>query len=148
MLKLRNKGYTALEVLLVLSTVLVLISITIPLTNTTKEKQDIEHFFRVFEMDILYMQAVAVSKGPQLALFLYPDEHKYEIRKGPFFEPYVTREYSHAIDISIGTFQNPFSFKRSGVPNKPGSFYVNIDNKRYRVTFPFGKGRFYVSQTK
>ncbi|MBO8156109.1 MAG: hypothetical protein H0Z32_06610 [Bacillaceae bacterium] len=137
-----------LETLMALSMLTTLLVISLPLSDRILEKVEEEQFFKLFSSDILFMQkATTVSQTPY-RLMIYPESNTYEIRKGGFGEVVIRRSYSKSIIIDTASFQFPFSFYPSGTPQSPGSFYVYTRNQGYKITFPFGKGRFYVTKIK
>ncbi|SET62112.1 competence protein ComGD [Salinibacillus kushneri] len=144
--KQKKAGFTLIEMLIVLTIFMFLLLITAPLNSTIKNDLETQQFFSLFEQDILWMQNQSITNNEIYRLRFMPESHTYEIRQKGVGNLKIKREYSSFIDIELGTFQLPFSFYHSGTPNQPGSFYVHTQNETYVITFPFGKGRFYVTK--
>ncbi|WP_102027039.1 competence type IV pilus minor pilin ComGD [Salirhabdus sp. Marseille-P4669] len=142
----KDNGFTILEILIVLSIFLILIGVSVPLQSNSLQKLEDEKFLQAFEEDILLMQSAAITNGSLMKLTFFPQNHYYEIREGGFNHLIKRRSYSSRIKIDLGTFTLPFSFYPSGTPNQPGSFTFTTDYSKYKITFPFGKGRFYVTK--
>ncbi len=141
-----DSGFTLLEMLLVITLFTTIMTITVPINERVKESIATRDFFETFESDMLFMQNLSITKQTPLKLNIFPHDHFYEIREGGLGKLLFKRHYSSTIHIVLGTFHMPFSFNVSGTPIQPGSFTIHIKNKTYKLTFPFGKGRYYVAE--
>ncbi|MRH43137.1 prepilin-type N-terminal cleavage/methylation domain-containing protein [Aquibacillus halophilus] len=138
------KGFTLLEVLVVLSASLLLLSIgSIIHTNILQNYQK-EQFFRLFQSDLLHMQQITFIKREMLYLTIQPDQHNYIIRRAGTGKTIVKRDIPNNWHIQLVTLSMPISYTYSGTIKNPGMFTIKTDDSQYDVYFPFGKGRNYV----
>jgi competence protein ComGD len=143
----QNQGFTLIEILLVLAIFITILSVSVPLTLTVKESVEKKQFFSTLEEDVLYMQSLAITSSKKIYLYVYPYTDYYELRHAGLNNLFRRRVIPKHLTIRGGSFKNPFFFNSLGTPSKPGTFYVDTnDNQTYRVTFPFGRGRFYVTK--
>lgn len=141
MTKLKNEtGFTLLELLFVLMIVMLLVWVAFPALHKQYVKHEIDHFFRVFDSDILFIQNQTLE-GRDLWIHLKRDHYIVKERNKNSIH---TRHYPkhlgpqsfarHQIEYSnTGSVKNPYTY----------NFY-DVNNKRYKVVFPFGKGRHYI----
>jgi competence protein ComGD len=143
----QNHGFTLVEILLVLAIFITILLVSVPLNLNVKESVEINQFFSTLEEDVLYMQSLAITSGKKLYLYVYPYAKYYELRYAGLNDLFRRRYIPKHITIRGGSFKNPFFFNSLGTPSNPGTFYVDTtDNQTYRITFPFGRGRFYVTE--
>ncbi|PKR78983.1 hypothetical protein CEY16_04310 [Halalkalibacillus sediminis] len=142
----KNRGFTLIETLIVLS-ILFLISslIYFPYQLNQKDKT-IESFLNQFEKDIYMMQQFSTLHQKRLLLYIEPSNSRYFIVDNPLSQPVVDRSYDSAITIELNRFSNPFRFSVNGSPMGPGTFNIHHQSSSYKITFPFGRGRYYVSE--
>jgi competence protein ComGD len=141
-----EKGFTLVEMMVVLSIVGIISSITfIHFIPVWKEKQK-EQFFELFEKDILYAQIYAMSHERQVNLLFNKDNSTYYVKESGIGQTMLTRTFIKQITIEHLTLPNPITFLRNGNIQRPGKMYVYIYDKKYSVTFQLGKGRFYVTE--
>ncbi|MCU4961863.1 comG operon protein ComGD, partial [Bacillus paranthracis] len=76
---MKQKGFTLLEMLLVLFAISVLSMVTYFHVHSLYEKQKIEQFLRQFSNDILYMQQLAINRQKHYTLRWHKDRHMYYI---------------------------------------------------------------------
>ncbi|WP_132370415.1 competence type IV pilus minor pilin ComGD [Melghiribacillus thermohalophilus] len=144
---LRTGGFAMLETLLVISLLSIVVTLSLPFHQSLYQKWIADEFFRTFASDILLMQKLSTTSQIPYKLMIDPDSHSYEIRKGGYGEEIIIhRRYNENIKIDLTTFRLPFSFHHTGTPLSPGSFYVQVKHDVFKVIFPFGKGRFYVTK--
>jgi competence protein ComGD len=135
-----------MEVLFVMSITITILSLTLPLQHKVIQHVEEKKFFEQLQTDMLFLQSATVTNYANYKFFLYPEDHRYEIRAAPYQKLILRREFPSYITILPDSFPIPFYFNRNGTPSKPSTFHVLINNKKYKVTFPFGKGRFYVTE--
>ncbi|QHS22746.1 type II secretion system protein [Virgibacillus sp. MSP4-1] len=146
-LKQKEAGFTLIEMLVVLTIFMTLVFITAPVNTNVQKELKVQQFFSLFEQDVLWMQNQAITKNEIYRLHWHPDSHKYEIRQSGLGKLMVRRNYSSEIEVELKSFQLPFSFYPSGAPNQPGVLLIHTEEDTFQVTFPLGKGRFYVTKT-
>ncbi len=111
---MKQKGFTLLEMLLVLFAISVLSMVTYFHVHSLYEKQKIEQFLRQFSNDILYMQQLAINRQKHYTLRWHKDRHMYYIGESSTDLSIIKREYDSDIQLDLNTFPNPMTYNPSG----------------------------------
>lgn len=129
-----------IELLFVLMIVSLLSFLAVPAVYQAYQKQQIEQFFQMLESDIHYAQNKALEETGQVKVLFEEDSYRIMVemkqmhkRIYPDHLTFRAVNTSRVLYNRNGTIQNPSTI----------SFY-DQENRRYRVVFPFGKGRHYV----
>ncbi|GGM31641.1 competence protein ComG [Paraliobacillus quinghaiensis] len=139
-----QKGFTLIEILIVLSTLSILLVIGASLQTNTYDTYQLNRWYQLFESDVLYMQQQTLLKRNNLYLIIKPDTKSYEIRQGGRGKVLVERQIPHNWEVKLYTLSMPLSFSIQGTIKEPGMFLIIIDDKEFAIYFPFGKGRSYI----
>ncbi|MCU5703569.1 comG operon protein ComGD [Bacillus wiedmannii] len=139
---MKQKGFTLLEMLLVLFTISVLSMVMYYNVHSLYEKRKIEQFLRQFSNDILYMQQLAINRQKHYTLRWYKDRHMYYIGESSTNLAIIKREYDSDIQIDLNTFPNPMTYNPSGNINRGGTILLSYRSYKYEVVFQLGRGRF------
>lgn len=139
-----EQAYTLLEMLIVLTIWSVGISLTVTGGMKVWNQHQYNMFINQFSTDILYLQQQTMTKREELRLFLYPQHSKYEIREGGLANVLIKRKIPKEITVELLTLTNTIRFDKLGRIVEPGSLLIKLNDAEYKLTFPFGKGRFYV----
>ncbi|TFB23812.1 type II secretion system protein [Filobacillus milosensis] len=146
-LLVRNqKGYTLIEMLIVLMIVMMITTISIIFFKVDQPEDPVKQFLDSFEKDIFFMQQYSVTNQKSLSLIFNRSENYYYITDIQGNTKLIIRHYNPQIKVDLYSFSVPFRYNTTGLPLNPGSFFVIYKNKAYKVIFPFGKGRFYVNE--
>lgn len=140
----REKGFTLLEILLVLSIFLAVSSVSFVLLKPHYHALERELFFSRLKSDLLLGQQYAISHQREITVHIIPEKNYYYIHDRFGGAILVERKYSEAIQVEEGSMKLFFYFLADGNINRFGSFTVRMDGKTYRMTFLIGRGRFYV----
>nr|WP_272917072.1 competence type IV pilus minor pilin ComGD [Pontibacillus yanchengensis] len=116
-------------------------SITIPLSTSIYREYKEDLFLKQLKTDILSIQQDTMTEGETYSVFLKKDH--YEI-----YNHRLIREVPYPKGWWIETFTstNKIYFDVNGRIRSPGTFYIRTPTKSYKMVFPFGKGRFYVTE--
>lgn len=134
----KESGFTLIELLLVLLVVSVLSVILIPSMMRTVQNIQTDHFFKIMDSDILYVQNQSLGKEDYLRIVFNEDHYMIvDAIKGGI----TRRAYPSHLSLS-GMYM--ISFSSSGSVRNAGSFLLADDQSNYQVTFPLGKGRHYI----
>ncbi|MGR5914655.1 comG operon protein ComGD [Bacillus pacificus] len=136
------KGFTLLEMLLVLFAISVLSMVTYFHVHSLYEKQKIEQFLRQFSNDILYMQQLAINRQKHYTLRWHKDRHMYYIGESSTDLSIIKREYDNDIQLDLNTFPNPMTYNPSGNINRGGTILLSYRSYKYEIVFQLGRGRF------
>lgn len=139
---MKQKGFTLLEMLLVLFAISVLSMVTYFNVHSLYEKQKIEQFLRQFSNDILYMQQLAINRQKHYTLRWHKDRHMYYIGESSTNLSIIKREYDSDIQIDLNTFPNPMTYNPSGNINRGGTILLSYRSYKYDIVFQLGRGRF------
>ncbi|PKJ56964.1 comG operon protein ComGD [Bacillus sp. SN10] len=139
---MKQKGFTLLEMLLVLFAISVLSMVTYFNVHSLYEKQKIEQFLRQFSNDILYMQQLAINRQKHYTLRWHKDRHMYYIGESSTNLPIIKREYDSDIQLDLNTFPNPMTYNPSGNINRGGTILLSYRSYKYEIVFQLGRGRF------
>jgi len=93
----KQKGFTLLEMLLVLFAVSVLSIVTHFNVTSLHEKQRVEQFLKQFSNDILYMQQLAIKRQKKYTLRWFKGKKMYYISESETDFLIVKREYNKDI---------------------------------------------------
>jgi competence protein ComGD len=142
-----NRGFTLVEMLLVLSIVSIIGSLVFVNMSSAYESKKINHFMEQFYIDLLYAQEYAMSHGFDVKIHFR--EGHYEIRGSSYNDPTILkRTYEEDIRIDVMTVSNPVLFKKSGNIQKPGAIFIGYKERRFRVMFQLGRGRIYYEKIR
>ena len=139
---MKQKGFTLLEMLLVLFAISVLSVVTHFNVTSLHEKQKVEQYLRQFSNDILYMQQLAINRQKHYTLRWYKDRHTYYIGELSENLTIIKREYDSDIQIDLNTFPNPMTYNPSGNINRGGTILLSYRSYKYEIVFQLGRGRF------
>ncbi|HDX9626640.1 TPA: type II secretion system protein [Bacillus cereus] len=139
---MKQKGFTLLEMLLVLFAISVLSMVTYYNVHSLYEKQKIEQFLRQFSNDILYMQQLAINRQKHYTLRWYKERNMYYIGESGTNRFIIKREYDGDIQIDLNTFPNPMTYNPSGNINRGGTILLSYRSYKYEIVFQLGRGRF------
>ncbi|WP_226035032.1 competence type IV pilus minor pilin ComGD [Aquibacillus saliphilus] len=139
-----TNGFTLIEVLIVLSASIVLLSIgSLFQTHVIKHYQE-DQFLQLFQSDVLYMQYITLIKRETFNMTIHPDQHNYIIRKGGTGKIITKRNIPSNWNVQLMTLTMPISFTFNGTIKNPGMFSIKTGESHYQVFLPFGKGRGYI----
>ncbi|KMQ08028.1 competence protein ComG [Bacillus cereus] len=139
---MKQKGFTLLEILLVLFAISVLSMVTYVNVHSLYEKQKIEQFLRQFSNDILYMQQLAINRQKHYTLRWHKDRHMYYIGESSTDLSIIKRGYDSDIQLDLNTFPNPMTYNPSGNINRGGTILLSYRSYKYEIVFQLGRGRF------
>ncbi|MFB5662036.1 competence type IV pilus minor pilin ComGD [Alteribacillus sp. HJP-4] len=138
---LNNKGFTMIEMIIVIAVLAAMITISIPQFQKLERPQSISYFIRLLEDDFLYAQQLAFSKG-QTVLFKVKD-NEYRIILSD--EIVRSRELPEGVFFMRATLTPAnIKFMENGNIHQPGTFFIETPEGRYKFVYLLGKGRFYV----
>ncbi len=136
-----EKGFTLVEMLIVLSLLTVIVSISVYLSLDFLNKQQEKHFFELLHSDIFFVQNQSFSTLNKASI-MFRDGYYVVYKTSKDRNPLI-REYPN--HISFYHYENnTISFLNQGDINPPISIRFNKNGENYKLVFPFGKGRAYI----
>ncbi len=121
-------------------------SVSVLQINPVIEKRKMTHFFAQLENDIFYAQIYALSNDKSITLLFSNQHSTYYVLSNGMSSPIMQRSFDKSLIIEKGTLGLSISFRNNGAIRKAGTLIVNHRNKKYKVVFLLGKGRFYVQE--
>ncbi|MET3684284.1 competence protein ComGD [Alkalibacillus flavidus] len=141
-----DKGFTLIESLVILSIIIVLSTMSMSAVSSVQQQNLTDYVFETFEQDIFYLQQYSILNQTDPTLLFYPDDHRYIVYDNPFEPPIINRTFNEDVTFHTSPINHRLHFKPTGSIINPGSFHITINSQQYNVTFPFGKGRYYVTE--
>ncbi|MGM7681546.1 competence type IV pilus minor pilin ComGD [Cytobacillus sp. Hm23] len=141
-----ERGYTLIEVMIVLAIVSIMASVSVLQINPLIEKRKVAHFFAQLENDIFYAQIYALSNQKSITLLFSNQDSTYYVLSNGMSSPIMQRSFDKGFNIEKGTLGLSISFRSNGAISQAGTLIVNHHDKKYKVVFLLGKGRFYVQE--
>ncbi|RBW70578.1 competence type IV pilus minor pilin ComGD [Bacillus taeanensis] len=140
-----NKGYTLIEMMIVLLILSSVTAIVVSSFQTAYSAKQTSHFLEQLQDDLYYTQAVAISRGETTSLTIYPENHEYVVY-GKNKKLLIRRTFPSHIVFKGGTLGYKVVYLANGNVQKPGTLFINTNFASYKVVVQLGKGRFYVAK--
>lgn len=135
-----NRGFTLLEVLIVLGIWSVLMLLVTPFIFEKITEHHEEKFMETLEYDLLYMQRYAtLTKGK---VYLHLKEGGYAISESSY-KAMIERKMPANWEVGKRTLKS-ISFDENGRVRQPGNMMIKTGKANYRIVLPLGKGRAYI----
>ncbi|MGM9987115.1 MAG: competence type IV pilus minor pilin ComGD [Bacillaceae bacterium] len=143
----REKGFTLVEMLVVLS--IVALCCTIPAALFVKRLGDVklEQFLEQLEGDIYYIQQLSMSSQSVTTITFDTNKHVYKITGRRQYRPLEQKAYPKEIRVLAGTLPSAeIKFLSTGNISQVGTMEFWYGKRKVKMTFQMGKGRFYVHE--
>ena len=137
---LDSRGFSLLELLLVLMIVFVVCSSALYMNNRYLEKRTFELFYNQLLLDVRHIQTVAIQEGRYLNLSFNKSGNQYEGRKS-VFEPIFKRQLTPGYNLSSFSNLQELAFQPNGNIEMFGSLTFNTPAGIRTVRVFIGKGR-------
>lgn len=139
-----QKGFTLLEMLLVLMVLQVMVGVLLLSVKPVMQTYRLHYFFKQLQTDMWYAQQVAINSEKSVALVFLNAESKYLMVSGGNL--IMTRDYEKDVTLQTEVIQGRVSFLQDGNVDRSGTIIVKHYEKKYRVVVLIGRGRFYVQK--
>lgn len=140
--KLREEGFTLVEMLLVIFILSIMLSAIPPLFHSVQTSINRMNFLHQFQADLYFAQSYAISHRRQVS-FNYDFTDKIYTLTVPFNKRILERKLPEDVTIERDSLSE-FHFKGDGNVNRFGYIYINIGEKQYSLFISIGRGRFTV----
>ncbi|QOR65505.1 type II secretion system protein [Cytobacillus suaedae] len=144
--KNNQRGFTLIEILLVLTVLSVITSVSFLQLKPVVEAKKIQSFFQTLENDLLFAQNYAMSHSESVYVYFMDHEFHYKVLVGSSKREVLRRNYSNNITIPYNNLTHGVIYLSNGNLSKSGTILFDIKGEVYKITFLLGKGRFYVTQ--
>lgn len=133
-------GFTLVELIIILSIWLLILSFTIPLVvkdvNKLKERQ----YLNSFQSDVIYAQSLAMGTENKVRITF--TSTNYNIMENQ--RKIIQRTIPENWQVEASLMKNMIEFGITGQILNPGAINIKTAHSQYSIVFPFGKGRGYV----
>ena len=127
----RHKGYTIIELIVVLALFSILFSMAVPNFSYFSRAREVQEL-KEFKRDVLFTRNQAIVKGKVHYLQLEYNENSYSILcEGQ----YIKRvNFNHGITLITNSAVSKITFTRSGIPSQGDAIKLrNSDMQRYNL---------------
>lgn len=136
-----RKGYTLIEILIVLALFSILLYIAVPNTKfygRIREKQEIAEFRK----DLLFARNKAIIESKNYIVYFYNDENCYRIKTSENGPVIKKKEFQYGLKLENTNLVPYFIFKPTGATANANTLYLkNNRNQRYKVSLTPATGR-------
>ncbi|WP_334109775.1 competence type IV pilus minor pilin ComGD [Anoxybacillus sp.] len=145
--KVNERGFTLIEMLIVLFIVTTIMAFTVPPLQQTVAERQLQYFLEQFSNDMLYAQQYAMSRKKTVTIIFYFDTCRYQVKEGGTFgKELLVRSFPSPFQFQMATLSPPLMYYSNGNINKAGTLLVAYGNKKYKIVFQLGKGRLYAQK--
>lgn len=133
-----EKGFTMIELLLVLSIVVVVSTSVLFISSSNTKEMEEKRFFRQFQMDIQRLQAVSIGEYKSTYLEFTNRRRSYEGKLGNvlLFE----KNLPTGMQLAEGSKLKQLKFHPNGNVDSFGNFLFVSETEEKRITVYIGRG--------
>lgn len=139
-----NKGFTLIEMLLVMSVIMVISTLSFYSFQSYCDKKKLDYFMEQLEEDILFAQMTAMTS--QRVVYVNFGNEYYTVKdQNIFAKELLKRYYGEGIIVTFLTssMNKQVVFYPNGNIKKIGKVQVKCKKYKYTIVFQLGRGRFY-----
>ena len=140
-----ERGFTLIEVLLVLSIVFVISSTILFVSHSYVEKNSFQVFMNQFKLDVYHLQSLSITNGTYSALVFDNNGTTYITRKS-FYEPIVKRKLPKGVSLSPKSSLTEIAFHPNGAVEKFGTLIFDTPEGVILLRIYIGKGRMTIEE--
>ncbi|MFD1018733.1 competence type IV pilus minor pilin ComGD [Thalassobacillus hwangdonensis] len=141
-----RNGFTLLETMLVLFIMVIFLSIATPIHFSTKEQQETKLFLDQFRQDVLLLQKLSMIGPSRYHMIVAPSSLHYFIYNESDKKLVLLRNFPPRWSIDMMNMKSAIKFSTKGTIRTPRTFFIETTSRKYKVVFPFGKSRCYISE--
>lgn len=139
-----NQGFTLIEVLVVLSIKILLISLFISVTYDELTQTKMDAFFDELKSDVDLVQSHNYQTDHYYELIFNKNSYKLTKNTSNQFINIKERSYPEGVTVETRNFKRVI-YQKNGTFKTPGRVIFKENNqKSHELIFPFGKGGFYI----
>ncbi|WP_252311710.1 competence type IV pilus minor pilin ComGD [Sinobaca sp. H24] len=141
---LNEKGHTMVEMLIVLGMLVIFTAWPIHSLYTFYQEKEIQRFLYTLEEDLLFAQQYAYSHEEVTHFLFDSNSQSYHIK--PFHSPAAaSKQMPPGVYIESASLkESDIVFTAAGNIRRPGTLTIDTPNRRYKLVFLLGSGRFYI----
>lgn len=134
-------GFTLIEILLVLSIFLIIVSTSVGAISKNAEKREFESFLQQLSKDFHYAQAFAISHGSSVYFIIDQVRHEYRIQY--HLNDILVKPIPRQISFQQGVLDEKLFINNLGHVGSFGSWRFASENHKYAFMVLIGRGRHY-----
>jgi len=142
----RDRGFTFIEMLLVLSAITVLMAISLPSLSKLARQKTETYIITQLRDDLLYAQQYAMTHKTTVAVTFSESRPEYRVTEIKTGKAIFIRPLPSPWKFQLSTLTMPLLFLENGNVNKAGALLLKRNGSTYKIIFLLGKGRFYVQK--
>ncbi|WP_068983517.1 MULTISPECIES: competence type IV pilus minor pilin ComGD [Lysinibacillus] len=136
-----ERGFTFVEMLMVLFIVMCLSVIVVKYSLKAAENRELEQFFSQIQLDIQYIQTYSMHQREYISMKFESSSKRYIIKKDFYTELYA-RPFPKGVEfIPDSSSVHTIIFNYYGNIMTPGSIYFNTPQGIKKVVITLGRGR-------
>jgi competence protein ComGD len=142
-----EKGYTMIELLMVLSILVVMTGVVVINMVPMKDSREIKQFIQLLTSDLHYAQQYALTEQIKVQIKFNNASKQYtletdsrnkgKIKTIQFPEGVYFEELTSSLELEYGV---------NGTIQKGGTMLLRTKKETYKIVFLLGKGRFYIEK--
>ncbi|MBS4173453.1 competence type IV pilus minor pilin ComGD [Bacillus sp. FJAT-49736] len=140
-----NKGFTMVEVLIVLLLFTIFLSFSMAIFKPLKNAMEKKLIISQLEADLYYAQTYAVNRQEPVSVQFYPMDNRYVMKAGKG-KVIVNRLWTSSVTLMNGGTFNSFTILPDGNISKFGKLSFQINGRTFSLIFNIGRGRFRVQE--
>ncbi|WP_422123163.1 prepilin-type N-terminal cleavage/methylation domain-containing protein [Planococcus sp. X10-3] len=144
--KLKNGGFTLMEVILVLAILMAGLGIGLPAYHNLTVQKEEERFFQLLRNDIYYAQSEAYRMKETVKLIFQSDLGVYNVTQNMFLPSLASREIPASVTLIRSSNLTEIAYWPSGSVVASGTLRFNTSSGEKRVIVHLGKGRVVFSE--
>jgi len=137
----RERGYTFVEMLMVLFVVMCLSAIVVKYSFKAVETRELEQFFTQIQLDIQYIQTYSMHQREYISMKFESSSKRYIIKKNIFTELYE-RPFPKGVEFMPASSSiYTIIYNYNGNVITPGTVYFKTPQGIKKVVITLGRGR-------
>lgn len=140
-----NKGFTLLEVLIVLALLMAGLGIGLPVYNSISAQKEEKHFFELLRSDIYFAQSLAYGSDHAISVFFRPEFGRYEVGES-LFSPLLIRKIPETVTFKKSSNLKEISYGARGSVFASGTLRFDTSSGEKTIVVHLGKGRVVFSE--
>ncbi|MBS4217161.1 GspH/FimT family pseudopilin [Bacillus sp. FJAT-49711] len=145
MLNKNNKGFTLLEVLIVISVMTIIFSFSFFTMKSFWGLMQKNMFLNQLQSDIYFAHSYAINQQETIIFRFSSINQQYQAVTKDTNDVMIQRKFPAAIKIVESNIPS-FSITPDGNVSNFGTMILSINEKRVKITFYIGRGRFLIEE--
>lgn len=138
----QTNGFTLIEMLFVISIMFIMLGLLLPPLSANVNRIESNHVIDKLASDVMTIQHMHATTNGTVRIQLYRD--KYVILKSTKILKQVSLPEGFWFNQNGKHF---LEFHKNGSIKQPRTFFLYSPTTKYKIIFPFGKGRFRVEKS-